>query len=362
MGIHRILCIGTFSVFAAFAVDFGDPRHGAELFESEGCVKCHSVNGKGGSTAPDLGKRVDRNYTPAVMASLMWNHAPAMWSALKAQGIVKATLPPESAADLFAYFYSARAFEKPGDAGRGKQAFTSKRCAECHGITNSISSGAPAVVNWESLSDPIALAQQMWNHSVKMREAFAQKHIAVPQITSQDLSDILVYLQNAPETRNLAARPPAAPGSGEGQALFASKCSGCHTGNLALEKRLKNQTLTDIAVDMWNHSGRMKPMELSQGEMRQILGYVWARQFSQAEGSSVRGKKVFAEKKCTACHEQGGGAPSLAKGRYNDITMVSALWEHGPRMLDRMKEKNVSWPRFTAAQMTDLIAYLNSLQ
>jgi hypothetical protein len=31
-------------------------------------------------------------------------------------------------------------------------------------------------------------------------------------------------------------------------------------------------------------------------------------------------------------------------------------------MLARMKEKNVPWPRFTTAQMSDLIAYLNSAE
>ncbi len=78
-------------------------------------------------------KRVDRDFTPAVMASLMWNHAPDMWAAMKKQGIVKGQMTPEAAADLFAYFVSARYFEKPGDAGRGKQAFAAKHCAECHG-------------------------------------------------------------------------------------------------------------------------------------------------------------------------------------------------------------------------------------
>ena len=47
----------------------------------------------------------------------------------------KAQLTPEQAADLFAYFVSARYFEKPGDAARGKQAFAAKHCADCHGIT-----------------------------------------------------------------------------------------------------------------------------------------------------------------------------------------------------------------------------------
>ena len=36
--------------------------------------------------------------------------------------------------------------------------------------------------------------------------------------------------------------------------------------------------------------------------------------------------------------------------------MVSSLWRHGPTMLSRMKEKNLEWPRFTTAQMSDLIA------
>jgi len=45
---------------------------------------------------------------------------------------------------------------------------------------------------------------------------------------------------------------------------------------------------------------------------------------------------------------------------FNGATMVSALWHHGPRMLDQMKAKNISWPRFEGKQMSDLIAFLNS--
>jgi hypothetical protein len=40
--------------------------------------------------------------------------------------------------------------------------------------------------------------------------------------------------------------------------------------------------------------------------------------------------------------------------------MVSALWHHGPQMLDGMKVKGIAWPRFEGAQMSDLIAFLNS--
>src|SRR5579872_4957192 len=156
-----ILAMG---VWALSAMPVGDARRGAKLFETEECVQCHSVNGRGGKIAPDLTRRVDRAYTSSVMASLMWNHAPDMWSAMKTQGIAKPTMTPESAADLFAYFISARYFEKPGDAGRGKLAFSTLHCAECHGITSSNFPLAPPVAKWESLGDPVMLAQQMWNH------------------------------------------------------------------------------------------------------------------------------------------------------------------------------------------------------
>jgi len=98
----------------------------------------------------------------------------------------------------------------------------------------------------------------MWNHGPKMRESFARKKLAWLSLTPQELTDILVYLQNLPETRNLAQNflfPP----SDSGEALFQSKgCAGCHTGKLALESRLRNQTLTEIVVDMWNHQPSMK--------------------------------------------------------------------------------------------------------
>ena len=344
----------------------GDARRGAQLFSTEQCIQCHSINGHGGTSAPDLGRRVDRDFTPTVMASLMWNHAPNMWSAMRQQGIVKPSLSAESASDLFAYFVSARFFEKPGDAARGKAIFAAKHCAECHGITAPKEPGAPPVAKWESLADPVVLAAQMWNHGAKMKQAMASKKFAWSEITAQELTDLLVYLQNLPETRNLTQNF-AFPPSDSGQQLFASKgCAGCHTGRLALETLLKNQTITQIAADMWDHQPEMKqpPPELSPEEMRQILAYVWARQYFRGDGNAERGKRVFSEKNCATCHnDRASGAPSLTgrKDSYSAISMVAALWGHGPRMLEEMNRRKLAWPHFTDQQMSDLIAYLNSL-
>ncbi len=363
MSMLRITIAGalaTASVWAAGPIA-GDARRGEELFRSEQCIQCHSFQGRGGTSAPDLSKRIDRDYTPAVMASLMWNHAPVMWGAMKIKGIEKSSMTPETAADLFAYFVSARFFDRPGDAGRGKKAFADRHCADCHGISTAVAGGGPPVAKWGSLADPLMLAEQMWNHGPAMRAAFAQRKYPWAALTGQELADILVYLQNLPETRDLPHHFEFPP-SDTGEKLFQEKgCNKCHTGSMAMERLLKNQTLTDIAAAMWHHQPDMKqpPEVLSPGDMQQLIGYIWARQYFTGTGNADHGKKVFTEKNCATCHnDPSSGAPKLGKGQ-SDITMVAALWEHGPKMLDLMNAKRMVWPRFSAQEMEDLVAFLN---
>ena len=117
---------------------------------------------------------------------------------------------------------------------------------------------------------------------------------------------------------------------------------------------------------MWNHEPSMKnpPPTFAPEEMRQIISYIWTKQYFRGTGSANRGKTVFTAKSCATCHnDAASGAPKLGKGKdaYSDITMVAALWDHGPQMLDSMTARKLAWPRFTAQEMSDVIAYLNSL-
>jgi mono/diheme cytochrome c family protein len=332
-----------------------DSERGAMLFETLSCIQCHSVNGQGGTAGPDLGRRIDRDFTPASLAATMWNHAPTMWASMRARKIQAGDLNDQAAADLFAYFYSVRFFEKPGDAGRGKRLFASKHCADCHSQADS---------QWQSILQPIALVSAMWNHATVMREQFAKKNLPWASLTAQELTDMLVYLRSLPSSRNAPARLEVTSGV-NGHALFQSKgCAGCHTGNNALTPRLKGETLTGIAVGMWNHEPKMPtlPAPLSLDEMRELVSYVWADQFFENAGSAPAGGRVFTAKRCAVCHnDPSSGAPKLAgSGRvFTASTMVSALWHHGPQMLDQMKAKNIEWPRLDGTEMANLIAYLN---
>jgi mono/diheme cytochrome c family protein len=336
-----------------------DSTRGAELLRTLQCIQCHSINGEGGKAAPDLGRHIDRDFTPASLAATMWNHAPTMWAAMRVSGIQAGDLNEQAAADLFAYFYSAGFFEMPGDAGRGKQLFSAKRCVECHGLKESKIPEAKPASQWQSLNEPIVLVSEMWNHAATMRQEFAKRKLKWPELATQDLIDILVYLRNVTPTRIEITS------GANGEALFRSKgCESCHSSMTALSTRLKGQTLTGIAVAMWNHAPKMPPSPpmLDVDEMRDIASSLWADQFFRDAGSVKPGQRVYTSKRCATCHDdQGSGAPKLAGRLFSSTILVSALWHHGPQMLDQMQAKKLAWPRFEGQDMGNLIAYLNSL-
>jgi mono/diheme cytochrome c family protein len=364
----RTLVVAGFACARAAAPAI-DSFRGEGLFATLACVECHNVDGKGGRTAPDLGRLVDRNFTPAALSSTMWNHAPAMWSSMRAREIRGGDLDEQAAGDLFAYFYSARFFEKPGDAARGKRVFRERGCEKCHGITATLASGPPPVSQWQSLNDPVALAQAMWNHAPRMLAVAGAGRVSWPNLSGQDLTDLLVYLRNLPGTRQKNASFQTSAGTG-GEALFQAKgCAGCHQSGSALGRKIRGRTLTEVAAEMWDHAPRMSaamksaPPQFNEGEMRDLLSYLWARQFFEDSGDAAHGKRVFAAKHCNSCHGvASSGAPDLAAGSrsYNGATMVSALWRHGPAMLAKMQSKSIPWPHFETREMSDLIAYLNA--
>lgn len=354
------------------AVVSADSTRGAQVFELQGCVQCHALNGVGPRIGPDLGSVADRGFTPAALAATLWNHAPAMWVETKLRTVAPPAMDEQQAADLFAFFYSLRFFEEPGDAGRGKTLFASKKCAECHGIDEPLSTarGIKPLAEWTLAADPLELVQTMWNHSTAMRDEMARRNILLPQLTGQDLADLLVYTRRAGKPRPAFMPVFQATAPDAGKKLFESKgCIACHGQTTHfLSTNVRDLTLTDIAADMWNHGLDMslRNTTFAPGEMRQIADYIWFSRTIEGAGEAGRGAQVFTAKKCTVCHDDPSSrAPSLAgltaNGQYfSGATMVSALTRHGPAMLDKMREKHLAWPHFSAEEMSGLIAYLNT--
>lgn len=357
-----LLFVGWFTVAGNSFAWPADAQRGAEVLRRENCLQCHSLRGQGGSAAPDLARRIGQGYTPAALASLMWNHAPTMWAAMSARQIALPQLSGNDAEDLFAYLYSVRFFEKPGDAGRGKQVFEQKHCAECHSLKPPAKGPGRPVANWKDLSDPIALVEAMWNHSSDMKNELAQRQKVWVAMTGQELTDLTLYLQNLP---SLAGATPelSIPEPASGKPLFDQNCGQCHKDSIALDRHFSDQTLMGVAAEMWNHIPRMiaAPM-ISAGDMRKIVAYTWERQYLGPSGSAARGRKTFVEKRCTSCHDAGGDAAKPVRGEnvLTPVSMIPVVWAHGPQMLDQMKQKGIAWPQLSAEDVANLTAYLNT--
>lgn len=340
----------------------GDADRGRDLFRSFGCIACHSVDGQGGGYAPDLAKRIGREQTPLDMAAGMWNRGPMMWSWIAKKRLTLPEPGEQEMADFYAYFYSARYFDKPGDAARGRKLFYWKRCADCHRLEGEGTSQGPPPAQWPPLPDPVALVERMWNDSGIMRDAMTRKRLAWPELTAQEAADLHALARTFAEPGPPAGELPLVS-SQPGDRLFESKgCRTCHSGARSLRGRFSGRTLTDFAIAMWNSAPQMgKRVPLDYGEMRQLAGYLWRLQIPQPAASAKRGRELFSSKGCAACHNRGlSGAPRLAAHRLYPFTLMSLLWRHGPSMQLKLAASGRSWPRLTAAELADITAALSA--
>ncbi len=78
----------------------------------------------------------------------------------------------------------------------------------------------------------------------------------------------------------------------------------------------------------------------------------------------LKGQELFADKGCIKCHSiQGVGGrigPDLSKGGFNlSLSQIAGImWNHFPKMNEKMRELKIPRPRFEVTEMADLIAYL----
>ncbi len=353
----------------------GSVMRGEQLLDDKGCLLCHAVNGRGGGIGPDFTKSPRRAKTPARFATALWNHSPKMWAAFENAGRPVPPLTSEEMADIFAFFYSTLYFSPPGSAARGRSVFEDKRCVSCHGQLLDPRPDRSGLHDWTDVKDPIAWAEQMWNHANEMDTATQNRGIRWPKLSEQDVVDLLLFLSKLPEAQTeMPAFRIGEPGLG--RIVFERSCESCHSFGAAdrskvdLLARSRPSSITGYIAAMWNHAPDMRRRagstpELKPGEMPDLIAFLFSQRYFQDRGDVLKGRRVFEEKSCAVCHEsrrKETGAPDLAQvtETFSPITLTAAVWKHGPTMMGEMKRMNISWPEFKDQEMPDLIAYLNS--
>ena len=339
----------------------GSAARGERVLFDKGCINCHGLTG----TASDLSRTPRHAVTPDSLAAEMWNNMTAMWATPDVAQ--KAQITSTEAADLFAYLYSSLYFALPGSVSRGKAVFERKNCANCH---------SDAVAAWEAVNDPIVWAERMWNHSAEMAAAMVRKGFLWPRFSDQEVADLMIYLRSLPELR-LKSGSFRIGEPERGRLVFDRSCTSCHSfgrgpdHTIDLLGRPAPLTVTGYIASMWNHALTMQARSgdrfptLQSGEMSDLIAFLFSESYFFQRGDTVRGKRVFENKRCARCHEERRketGAPDLRRPSetYSPITLMSAVSRHGPAMAESMRQNGISWPRFQGSEMADLIAYLNS--
>jgi mono/diheme cytochrome c family protein len=100
--------------------------------------------------------------------------------------------------------------------------------------------------------------------------------------------------------------------------------------------------------------------------MVDLLTFLASLRYFEPTGTAAAGAKVFSERGCAACHgsmaEGTQSGPVLKSGAtpFTTVSFTAALWQHGPRMVDRSKELGVPWPTLKATDIGALVSFLNA--
>ncbi|HSB60181.1 MAG TPA: c-type cytochrome [Vicinamibacteria bacterium] len=356
----------------------GNPLEGSRLFTGKGCLRCHAVQGVGGTAGPDLGRRA-LNRPLLEIAGVMWNHSPGMEHLFQERRIARPRFEPEEMASLLAFLYYLGSLDSPGDAAAGARLFRQKGCETCHALGGKGGRVGPDLDKYSRYASPLHLTAALWRRGEAMAEVMRERRVPRPTFEGSDIVDLLAYIRSAGGGTERVYLPPGSPTRGE--TLFTDKrCGECHSiwghgGKVGPDLGLRLRgSLTRIAGTMWNHGPRMWATMAARGiavpsltevEMGDLISYLHFFQFIDAPGDARRGVAVYKEKQCGTCHAATGAgkpvAPPLADvvaKLETPLEVTTLMWNHAGQMEAKMLEENVAWPILKGGEMADLIAYL----
>jgi len=272
-----------------------------------------------------------------------------------------------------------------GDPQRGSELFHGKKlCARCHAVNGQGSSFAPDLgARGDSQASLSQLVVAMWNHAPRMLEKLQSEGIQAPEMSYQEMADILVFLytQRAVDTHG----DPEA-----GRRVFEEKnCARCHpmggpSGRLEPEAAFaRTNTPMLWAEAAWNHASWMDwSLRASNLERPKFQGHQMTDLFAfvrQAYGTNVRedllfpasperGWKVF-QASCIACHSIAGKGgtvgPPLGPGQQTEFGLAGfagIMWNHSPELWLRSEARGIPRPGLSSQDMADLVTLLYSLR
>lgn len=268
-----------------------------------------------------------------------------------------------------------------GSPLEGRKVFVEKGCVRCHSIWGAGGVVGPDLTRLSARATISQFAGLLWDHSPRMFEAMKRAGIPTPTIQPDEMENLIAYLFTLSYFDE--------PGNFErGSKDFHEKrCTTCHSvggvgGEVGphLDKYAGTMSSVKLAQAIWNHGVKMtakmgeknvpRPV-FEKEDLADILAFIRGSSLEipanarfEEPGNPEHGWALFNDKGCIKCHSIFGAGgkvgPDLGEKRFTGrVSEVAAdLWNHGPKMWQKMQEKGIERPTFEGNELADILAFL----
>lgn len=181
---------------AAAADNPGDAMRGQAVFTAKQCVRCHAVRGQP-SVGPPL-EELRRPQGAYELAGRFWNHAPAMFTTLRSEGIAWPEIGFAEMADLMAYLQADPARDPAPDFFQGQTLLVRKGCLKCHRYRGEGGSVAIELTEaYAGYQSTVAWAAAVWSHAPRMAEEARRMGLLYPRFSGEEMGNLVGLLRSS---------------------------------------------------------------------------------------------------------------------------------------------------------------------
>lgn len=173
----------------------GDAQRGQAVFTAKQCVRCHASRGQAsvGPVIEDL-RRPQGAYE---LAGRFWNHAPAMFTSLRRDGIAWPEIEPAEMADLMAYLQADASRDPAPDLFQGHFLLVRKGCLKCHRYRGEGGKISEELTQYNpGYQSPVAWAGAVWKHAPRMAEEARRMGVPYPRFTGEEMGNLVGLLRS----------------------------------------------------------------------------------------------------------------------------------------------------------------------
>lgn len=179
----------------AAAEPAGDAERGRAVFATKQCARCHRPRGEQG-IGPVL-EDLRRPQGAFELAGRLWNHAPAMFTAFKGEGLEWPQMTQAEMQDLMAYLQADPARDPPPDLVKGEAALVRKGCLKCHSLRREGGRVGPELTERRAdYESAVIWATRMWIHTPRMAEKARELGLLYPRFVGDEIGDLAGFLRS----------------------------------------------------------------------------------------------------------------------------------------------------------------------